>query len=1133
MSQVAGAAAAFGPSQPVPSPACHASYSANLPATAADYSVDMEWSSLTPAMIPSAATKQWQVQSAFVSGAAESGRIAVQGIQYPEADESLPSYSKVSHQGWGMAPTSGNASRCSSGMPSETPSAPDHQIPPSSLYCSTGMQAGASDTPPFSPLPPPPPPPPLPLLSSSVPSSSQGTYLPPTLPLGFNASGVQGLAGAAAAGKGLQPEQHLSTSTAAAGYHGEGSMQQHLHSFQRRGIEADFTASPSKKAKFADPEGAATWHQQNQAAAAGWAAHDVHSLSCFPHAEMREPSAHTLPHPSAGIKQGGLAYPGPDSRQGEAAVPSFSSQLQAGAGSQPQLSDGSYSNFNQGPSTNGYGPPAAPAYPQDLSFTPSGAPWAPNPSWWPSTQVQTYQGAAVGPGTGSMPAAAAPCYWNPAIATIQPPAPVPSSGIPFALRPPLSPPLPAPSPQPGSSCLPGNPAVPAALQQFGARIRQSPEVAGAAPAAADTSGCAAPTSSAAMRSRDGALGIKVAREAAILNVVRMVAGVEAGGLAVASGSGGGLGALQLQVDGYNPAAAAVASALPPLLPPLPLSEAVAAMAATLTPLLPPISLSEAIAAVAAALAPFFPPLPQREALATVAAALAPPLQVDGDKPAAAAEPVPTTSAAVRSDGGPTFCSSKAVMSALAVAVNGAAVAATAGGAAAAVLPSALLQPSTAYFTASAGTASVSANSVKSAANATAATATAAAMAAFTAAEEAYEQQLRDLCTNILPLGQQLTLLGMDKNSRPTREVFEVVMGKLLGIGGYGVAFLVELISHIRPAAAAQPAAAADAASKRPAKEQVVPKQLVLKGSLPEAAMKLKQQYQEKFEQIQQQQQGGEQQQQLEGDDDILEAYSAWEDKCSCSWRKEFDVMTKCLPYPGVLGCYGRGRVKIATGAEQEWLLLEYAEHGSLEQVLVGAEGQPQGLSPEQAREVLDDILFGLAIASRLAHAIHRDIKPENIMLCKPPASAAASLRHCPWRAKLGDWGICKQLVSPAYLGRTLDHTPIYIAPEQQGGQCHDVRLDSWQVGLLLLHIRLGLPPFSYLFLPEVGDAEREQRRSGEELDNPDSPYCSLLLPVEKEFVKACLQKNVAARPTPIDLKTTRYFNNMAAAFPRE
>ena len=48
--------------------------------------------------------------------------------------------------------------------------------------------------------------------------------------------------------------------------------------------------------------------------------------------------------------------------------------------------------------------------------------------------------------------------------------------------------------------------------------------------------------------------------------------------------------------------------------------------------------------------------------------------------------------------------------------------------------------------------------------------------------------------------------------------------------------------------------------------------------------------------------------------------------------------------------------------------------------------------------------------------------------------------------------------------------------------------------------------------------------AGEELDNPASPYYQLLLPMEKAFVKKCLAKDVALRPTPASLIQEDYMH---------
>ena len=370
------------------------------------------------------------------------------------------------------------------------------------------------------------------------------------------------------------------------------------------------------------------------------------------------------------------------------------------------------------------------------------------------------------------------------------------------------------------------------------------------------------------------------------------------------------------------------------------------------------------------------------------------------------------------------------------------------------------------------------------------------------AEVAHRRCVREVCHCMLPGGYQLALQGWTTGRELTGEVFQVVVQRLLGVGGYGAAWLVGLIGHTPKAAAAagrvggvQAAGSSSSSFKRPAVQ--LPEQMVLKVALPESALT-------------ERERAG----MLPGD---------WRRTCRDAWQREHAIMSACHPHSHMLGCYGWGSAAVATGEQQDWVLMEYAPHGSLQQQLVGPEGKAQGLSPQWARLVVRDVIEGMSWAASRARVIHRDIKPENIFLCDRRSNLFS--HHCPWLSKVGDWGIAKQLETPADFGRTLVCTPVYRAPELREGYTHDVRMDTWQIGLLLLHIRLGLPPFFYLYSLDISEEERERRRSGEELDNDDSPYKSLLLPVEKEFVKACLQKNVAARPTPDGLRYERYYRD--------
>jgi serine/threonine protein kinase len=158
------------------------------------------------------------------------------------------------------------------------------------------------------------------------------------------------------------------------------------------------------------------------------------------------------------------------------------------------------------------------------------------------------------------------------------------------------------------------------------------------------------------------------------------------------------------------------------------------------------------------------------------------------------------------------------------------------------------------------------------------------------------------------------------------------------------------------------------------------------------------------------------------------------------------------------------------------LLLEFADLGSVEQLLC-EHGMPKGLLAEHARAVMYDVTVGLVLAAIKSHHIHRDIKPANVLICKVKGGLCNGRD---WVAKVADWGVSRRLEAPNWLARTVVGTPVYWPPEMMLGLSHDARLDSWCLGLLLLHIRAGRVPFWYLYTIDISEQERQARRSGEQ-----------------------------------------------------
>ncbi|KAG1011702.1 hypothetical protein G6F27_003511 [Rhizopus arrhizus] len=96
--------------------------------------------------------------------------------------------------------------------------------------------------------------------------------------------------------------------------------------------------------------------------------------------------------------------------------------------------------------------------------------------------------------------------------------------------------------------------------------------------------------------------------------------------------------------------------------------------------------------------------------------------------------------------------------------------------------------------------------------------------------------------------------------------------------------------------------------------------------------------------------------------------------------------------------------------------------------------------------VVRDILRALTRLHRL-NRIHRDIRSDNILL---------NLRG---EVKLADFGYCAQLTSTQPQRNSIVGTPYWMAPEVIKGQNYDQKVDIWSLGVVLLEMAEGDPPY--------------------------------------------------------------------------
>ena len=124
--------------------------------------------------------------------------------------------------------------------------------------------------------------------------------------------------------------------------------------------------------------------------------------------------------------------------------------------------------------------------------------------------------------------------------------------------------------------------------------------------------------------------------------------------------------------------------------------------------------------------------------------------------------------------------------------------------------------------------------------------------------------------------------------------------------------------------------------------------------------------------------------------------------------------------------------------------MEYMDAGSLADLLECFEFVQ--LPESQIAYVMNSTVRALEHIHSLCR-IHRDIKSDNILL-----SGRGDV-------KLADFGYAAQLTKINQKRTTVVGTPYWMAPEVIKGRSYDYRVDIWSVGIMLMEMLEGEPPY--------------------------------------------------------------------------
>nr|CDS25918.1 dual specificity mitogen activated protein [Hymenolepis microstoma] len=146
------------------------------------------------------------------------------------------------------------------------------------------------------------------------------------------------------------------------------------------------------------------------------------------------------------------------------------------------------------------------------------------------------------------------------------------------------------------------------------------------------------------------------------------------------------------------------------------------------------------------------------------------------------------------------------------------------------------------------------------------------------------------------------------------------------------------------------------------------------------------------------------------------------------------------------------------------------------------------------------------------HVMHRDVKPSNVLINKGGD------------VKLCDFGISGDLVNSLAMTKDVGCKP-YMAPERINPDLmshgYDVRSDVWSLGISLVELATGHFPYPswrspFHQLQSVLQSPPPQLPPNEEMEIPFSPAM-------REFVEACLQKDLKKRPKYAALMELEWF----------
>ncbi|KAM7541353.1 hypothetical protein Aperf_G00000043738 [Anoplocephala perfoliata] len=217
---------------------------------------------------------------------------------------------------------------------------------------------------------------------------------------------------------------------------------------------------------------------------------------------------------------------------------------------------------------------------------------------------------------------------------------------------------------------------------------------------------------------------------------------------------------------------------------------------------------------------------------------------------------------------------------------------------------------------------------------------------------------------------------------------------------------------------------------------------------------------------------------------------------------EIDILDECK-HPNILQLH-----EAYIYEKKIWMYLEYCGGGAVDNIMKTLD---KPLTEPQIKFVSHEVISGLAFLHQHL-IIHRDLKAGNILITSN------------YEIRLADFGVSAQMTSENQKRGTFIGTPYWMAPEVIACETfkdkpYDVSADVWSFGIMLIEFAQMLPPYNELNPTRV--LLKITKSDPPTLAKPDSWSSGF-----NNFIRRCLQKNPAQRPSMAQLKVDPFISDV-------